>query len=500
MKKAAAAILFFSLLSGLFSASMENRVRAVPKQITESVKENPNENLQSLVDFLVKGASGTGAKVKVLHDWICDNIEYDTGIFTGTAGKQGYADVLKSGKAVCAGYTNLMTRMCLLAGIEATGIEGHSKGFAYMGYLEDEPNHAWNAIKIGNRWQLVDVTWDAGFVDYKTYIKHYSTEWLYRTPEQFIYSHLPVKDEHQYLSKIKTKEEFVKEPYVPGKFFEYGFTFGKNAPDYTNKIKEAAKFDFKISKNNVAATSYLFDRDRGRVRNAVWMEKTGQNFSTIVDIPSAKKHIAYVMAKNTGSSSITTFYSADVYKGRIEPEARALLGQKKITEKELELFLGSYFEVEENRICYYKEDLFDKQRNSAVLKVLKLLGEDSSYEEVISFEIEPDEGYTGYDAHGTDAPRFPTAYKAYLESSSTKLIAPLDGRLEKGTTQKFQIDSKSFSSIAIVINGEIQAELKKNAKGIFEADFTIPDTADKIGIYASKDKSNYAGLFTYEVR
>lgn len=30
-----------------------------------------------------------------------------------------------------------------------------------------------------------------------------------------------------------------------------------------------------------------------------------------MDIPSAKKHIAYVMAKNTGSSSITTFYPAD---------------------------------------------------------------------------------------------------------------------------------------------------------------------------------------------
>ncbi len=33
--------------------------------------------------------------------------------------------------------------------------------------------------------------------------------------------------------------------------------------------------------------------------------------STTVNIPSANKHIAYVMAKNTGSSSITTFYPAD---------------------------------------------------------------------------------------------------------------------------------------------------------------------------------------------
>lgn len=497
MKKAAAVVLFFSLFSGLFSATMESRVRAVPKQIAENVKAELEQNIQSLVDFLVKGASGTGAKVKVLHDWICDNIEYDTGIFTGTAGKQGYADVLKSGKAVCAGYTNLMTKMCRLAGIEAIGIEGHSKGFAYMGYLEDEPNHAWNAIKIGNRWQLVDVTWDAGFVDYTTYIKHYSTEWLYRTPEQFIYSHLPVKDEHQYLSKIKTKEEFVKEPYVPGKFFEYGFSFGKNAPDYTNKISEAAKFDFKISKSAVAANSYLFDREGGTVRNAVWMEKNGQVFSTMVDIPSAKKHIAYVMAKNTGSSSITAFYPTDEFKGRIEGQARALFGQKKITEKELELFLGSYFEVEENRLCYYREDLFDRQRNSAVLKVLKLLGEDKSYEEVISFEVVPDEGYEGF---GADSPRFPTAYKTYLESSNIRIISPLKGRLEKGASQKFEIDAKSFSSLAIVMNGELQAELKKNAKGIFEAEFTIPDSADKIGIYASKDKSNYAGLFTYEVR
>lgn len=30
-----------------------------------------------------------------------------------------------------------------------------------------------------------------------------------------------------------------------------------------------------------------------------------------MDIPSANKHIAYVMAKNTGSPSITTFYPAN---------------------------------------------------------------------------------------------------------------------------------------------------------------------------------------------
>ena len=268
-------------------------------QSVELAFKKPKEGLPRVVKSLTASAGGTAAKVKVLHDWICDNIAYDTDMyFSGRVSKQDYESVLKKKKAVCSGYSSLMIEMCRLAGVEAIGIHGYSKGFGYQGKIGTKTDHEWNAINMGNKWQLIDVTWDAGYVDYKTFVKHYSTEWLYRTPEQFIYSHLPENDEYQYLKEIKTKEQFEKEPYLAGKFFDYGLSFGNSAPDYTNKIAEAVQYEFRLSKTGVSVMSDLVDKDAGFVQNATWVDRIGNRVTVDFDIPSAKKYDARILARN----------------------------------------------------------------------------------------------------------------------------------------------------------------------------------------------------------
>lgn len=190
-------MIVFSLLALLpgFSISMNPRVRKLPAELQEQVFITPEETLPKLTAALVSGVSDTSTKVRILHDWICDNIAYDCDVFTVGAGPQDYRIVLPKKKAVCAGYSYLMYVMCFYAGIEAEVVSGWSKGFNYPGYLREESDHDWNAIKIGSRWQLVDVTWDAGYVDGTTFIKRFSTQWLNRKPEEFIYSHLPENEE-----------------------------------------------------------------------------------------------------------------------------------------------------------------------------------------------------------------------------------------------------------------------------------------------------------------
>ena len=224
-----------------FAASMDSRVRKVPTAALELVFTEPTKGLPAVVRSLTANVKDVNTKVKVLHDWICDNIAYDTEMYFSEQEihDQDYESILKKKKALCSGYTNLMNEMCRLAGIESIGIIGYSKGFGYAGYLHDFCDHAWNAVHIGARWQLIDVTWDAGYIDYKTFIKRYSTEWLHRTPEQFVYSHLPEDETYQYLKTPRTKEEFVAEPYIAGIFFEYGFALGKERPGYTNEISQS---------------------------------------------------------------------------------------------------------------------------------------------------------------------------------------------------------------------------------------------------------------------
>ncbi len=496
MKKFIVLLCCAMLTVRLFAATMDSRVRNVPQELAEAVFEQPKEKLPVLVRTLISGVSGDAAKVKVLHDWICDNIAYDTDVFTVGVWKQDYETVLKKRRAICSGYTNLMNEMCRLAKVESIGIEGYSKGFGYRGYLEEECDHAWNAVKIGGRWQLIDVTWDAGTVEWTTFVKRYSTEWLNLTPEQFIYSHLPEKDEYQYLRQPRTKEQFVAEPYIPGIFFQYGLSLGKAAPGYRNEIEEDASYELKLAKSNILILSDLVDKDTGEfIRNATWAERTGNAVRATFAVPDMGKYQGRFLAKNRGEGKNPFFFSIAEFEQDLLPRVQGLLDEKKITQKEADFFEPSYFKVEENGRYYFAEDLFDRPRNVAVTKILTLLEKTQQYEEVLAFELAASGDYEGY---GRGVLHFPSPYGAYEETANTHLISPNSGVLEGGAEQEFVIDTKDFSSLGVVIDGKLSVFAKNAKTGRCTFSLTVP-SAGRLVICGTKNGKNYQWLWEYIV-
>ena len=493
--------IFFSIFP-LFSATMDARVRKVPKEIADAVFKKPKDNLDALVQNLTAGLGSADAKVKVIHDWICDNIAYDSEMyFSGRISKQDSVNVLKKKKAVCSGYSNLMRDMCALAGVEAIVIDGYSKGFGYAGYLREKTDHAWNAVKLSKGWQLIDVTWDAGYLDWRTYIKCYTTQWYSLTPAQFIYSHLPEKDEFQYLpeEKRRTKEQFVKEPYIAGVFFEKGLSLGKNAPNYTNEIAGATLFDFNSSKSTISVMSDLIDKDTSEiVKNATWIDHTGIPFSVNVDIPESKTYRARLLARPQGAIENPRHFEQAEFEGEIIPRVEQLLAEKKITQAEKDYFDAAFFKVEDNRRYYPAEDLFATARNNAVTKILKLLEKNTgSYDEVMYFDVTAASGYAGY---GADVLRFPTAYRSYGETANTHLISPTNAVLHAGEEVKFEVKTKDFAALGVVINGNLEAMTKNAKTGAFEMSLTLPAGVEKLDIMGSKNGKNFFGLWFYFVQ
>ena len=481
-----------------FSASMDSKVRSVPEAARELVFKKPKEGLAQVVKHLTAGASTIPAKVKVMHDWICDNIAYDTDLyFSGRIAKQDYESVLKKKKAVCSGYASLMNEMCRLAGIESIGVQGYSKGFGYKGKLGAKTDHEWNAINYGNRWQLVDVCWDAGFLDYKTFIKRYSTEWLYRTPEQFIYSHLPEKDEFQYLKEIKTKEQFVKEPYIAGIFFDYGLSLGKTAPNYSNEISGETLFDFRLNKSSVAVIADLYEReDKNELaKNAVWVDRISSKVTVNVDVPNERAHTVYLFARNRGAVVNPYKISIPEYEQNILPRARQLVEEKKATQTEFDFLESAYFKVQENGCYYIAEDLFAYPRNNAVTKIFKLLDINTgTFDNVFHFEVKAGDGYQGF---GDGIVKFPSTYRSYNETSNTHVISPIAGILQAGTTARFEVESQDFTGIGIVLDGKIVPFTKNGNK--FELETEIPSGIDTLAVYGSRNGKNYTGLWFYAV-
>lgn len=485
----------------LFSATMQSRVRQIPKNLQEQVFIEPKDTLMDVTKALVSGISDASTKVKIIHDWICDNIAYDCNVFTDAgAGPQGFEAVLKKKKAVCAGYANLMAVMCGIVNIECEIVYGWSKGFNYPGYLWPESDHAWNAVKLGGRWKLIDVTWDAGFVEGTTFIKRYTNQWYNLTPDQFGYSHLPEEDKWQLLpeKQIRSHEQFEREPYVPGVFFEYGLSFGKNAPCYKNEISEAMSFDFSASKNTVMLYADMYGKSQSDMTNCVWMENAGRNKKCIFDVPDKASYTARVGARTEGVVNNPTYFLQGDFEQNVLPAARNLFAQKKITKNEIDFFERSYTLVAENRRYYYIEDLFDTQRNAANTKILKLLNKNTSrYENVITFEVHAAADYEGKGT--TDI--FPIMYRNYLSAANIRLESPLVHTLKKGTEYHFAVTTNAYNHMAFVLPENTFVFLTKNPKtGSFELDFTIPEDIQTLGVYASKDKKEFVTLFEYALK
>ena len=114
-------------------------------------------HVNSLLNILTP--SGTDyQKLKTVYDWICSHITYDYANLedeTYYLKHSAYAAIVDR-TAVCQGYATLLYRLALEMGIDCRVITGTSFG----------ENHAWNIIRIGDRYYNLDSTWDADYTAY----------------------------------------------------------------------------------------------------------------------------------------------------------------------------------------------------------------------------------------------------------------------------------------------------------------------------------------------
>ena len=485
------------------TGKMDARVRRVAKELMEQVFVSPEAALPGVVSSLTNGVSDQFLKAKILHDWICDNIAYDTDMyFSDRISAQDHVSVLKKKKGVCSGYANLMNKMCELAGIESIGISGYSKGFGYTGKIGNNTDHEWNAVHIGNKWYLIDVTWDAGSVDRRTFIKGYSTEWLFLDPRPFLYSHLPEEDAYQYYAPVLSADDFMREAYIAGKFFQYGLALKADDPEYNNVIEGGFTFDITLRNNNVSLSSELRTKQQQNVNAAAWFERKGTTAVFDFDVPDTNDYKGNIFARYNNEVRLQDKVDIAAFERDWLPRAEALFNvenpkDRKITENELNLFKKAYFKVADNNAYYFAEDQFDTAKNNAVLKIHNLLELSTTWlDNVLGFNIKAAPGYRGF---GNGVLKYPYTFSAYNQAPNTQLLSPIKGVLRSGIAEQFSMASRDYTKIAIIINGEFTQLTKNSRTGNFEIDFEIPAGISELEIYASKDGRQYTGLINYSV-
>lgn len=109
---------------------------------------------EKVSDEIVSQAQGTDyQKIQYIHDWLIDNLEYDT-TYNAHNNRNIYGALINR-EVVCEGYAKafkyLLDKMqipCILVSGKAVNSEGKTE------------SHMWNYIRINNIWYFVDVTWD----------------------------------------------------------------------------------------------------------------------------------------------------------------------------------------------------------------------------------------------------------------------------------------------------------------------------------------------------
>lgn len=86
-------------------------------------------------------------KIQKVYDYITANVTYDHNMTKGDLTYTAYSALINK-TSVCAGYANLFYKMATDAGLDARYIANNT--------------HAWNIVRVGDKWYNLDATWDAG--------------------------------------------------------------------------------------------------------------------------------------------------------------------------------------------------------------------------------------------------------------------------------------------------------------------------------------------------
>jgi hypothetical protein len=194
------------------------------KQIDEFMRAG-NEAVHSkaqlnlLLDKICLKYSDTSDRIRAVYSWITDNIAYDVDVYKKKKVYSAVDSVLKTRKAICAGYTRLFQYMCDELGIDCRIINGYARsGMESLVVSEDslKVNHSWCAVNVNGKWNLIDPTWASGYtIEGTDVFTKTRNDWYYFTPpEKFIMDHYPNDPSWQLLQQTVQPSTFTRWPLV----------------------------------------------------------------------------------------------------------------------------------------------------------------------------------------------------------------------------------------------------------------------------------------------
>lgn len=224
---------------------------------------------EHLAQVLTQDLKSDAEKFRVIFKWICDNISYDVSLYQQQRkknhalkynrrklskwdlrlSKKSYKRVIINKTALCSGYAMLLERMSRSVGLECFIVEGYARDFTDR-VNHGNVNHAWNVVRLSNKWYLADVTWASGYVDEQATIftRNFNGNYFLTEPGLFIANHYPRKESWTLLYNRPTLKQFLSAPiktsaFIQNKINQYSPEIGKL------KVKQDSSVVFSFTTN-----------------------------------------------------------------------------------------------------------------------------------------------------------------------------------------------------------------------------------------------------------
>ncbi|WNW02961.1 transglutaminase domain-containing protein [Tenacibaculum sp. HL-MS23] len=227
--------LFFLTFSSLYAqdfTSIDEKIKTYPKLITADKLAN-----KITADF-----NSDQEKVRAVFSWLAFNIRYDLEEFYNPSQKKiGFryrtenekqakikaikeaivTKTLSSRSAVCEGYAQTFSKICSLLNIENEVIKGHVRNSSSdIGKINNRTNHAWNAVKLNNKWMYIDATWAAGSVTYGKWQRNFNNYYYNIPKEKYFFTHFPEGVLWQLRVKRMSLKEYFNQPIYSSYFLK----------------------------------------------------------------------------------------------------------------------------------------------------------------------------------------------------------------------------------------------------------------------------------------
>ena len=279
------------------------RARQIDARVV-AVGHPKQDSIEQLTKRLLAGLDDERERLYAIHRWTSRYIEYDVESYLAGQWRasHGAVETYQTGKSLCDGYAELVVAMGKVAGVEIKKVTGYAKGFgqSLATAAQQKENHAWNAVKLGGRWHLLDATWDAGGVDDATrrFVRRPEGPPAYflASPAAFITTHFPADRQWQLLAQPVAFSSFLGKVAQRPDLERWGLDISRHADERITAAAVPYVFDFGSDRRMQAALS----RPAG-VPDQLWslQVRTPEGSRLLLAAPEAGEYkVAIYVAEN----------------------------------------------------------------------------------------------------------------------------------------------------------------------------------------------------------